>query len=369
MEINVFEPIGKYEDESGLVFDGYTAQRMAWTLSELTAGEKIVVNLNSPGGVISDGIACYTALRNAAAKGHQIVVRIVGAAYSAAAILALAGDQIEIVVGAYVMFHEPSWNVDGTPAQLLNAATTLEKQADDLAAIIANRTGLTTDQARQIMRAETYLSANDAEAAGWAQAILNTKPQPVTGYAAVAALNHLRHRPKGPVLMPEQTPTNQATANANAQTNQAANAQTANAQTNQAAAANAQGDQANQAAANAQGDQANQAAAADAQIDQNQELAALVETAVARAMAQTTAGGRAMVNQSPNQANAQTNQAATNQPTNAVGDDLAGRLTRIESQLALLAGSNPAGVSGAAADQTNRGGFRGKIRISGKRYA
>ncbi|MDQ7775267.1 MAG: Clp protease ClpP [Paracoccus aminovorans] len=90
-------------DVIGESWDGYgiTGRRVGALLR--SAGDRdVVVNINSPGGDVFEGLAIYNMLR-----GHKgdVTVRIVGLAASAASVIAMAGDKIEIARAGFLMIH------------------------------------------------------------------------------------------------------------------------------------------------------------------------------------------------------------------------------------------------------------------------
>ncbi|WP_412550538.1 head maturation protease, ClpP-related [Shimia sp. MIT910701] len=122
----------------------------------------ITVSLNSGGGVVSVGVAIYNQLR--AYEGRKRVV-IQGGAASIASVIALAGDDIVMGDGAMMMVHDPArWCTDGrgTEDDHRRVADGLAKAARNMAKLYARRTGLSEDEARAIMRAETWMDGEEA---------------------------------------------------------------------------------------------------------------------------------------------------------------------------------------------------------------
>lgn len=73
-------------------------------LKDLGAVDEITVRINSGGGDVFAAVAIYTRLKEHKAK---ISVKIDGWCASAATIIAMAGDTIEISVGGVFMIHDP----------------------------------------------------------------------------------------------------------------------------------------------------------------------------------------------------------------------------------------------------------------------
>lgn len=130
----------------------------------------LTVHLNSGGGVASEGQAIYTALKNYAG---EVSIVIDGIAASAASLVAMAGDEIVMPLGAIMMIHDPAtWAVSGrgTEEDHLEAAKALKVIANAYAAVYAARAGISIEAAREIMKAETYFDGPAALEAGFATA-------------------------------------------------------------------------------------------------------------------------------------------------------------------------------------------------------
>ncbi|WP_176451836.1 head maturation protease, ClpP-related [Enemella dayhoffiae] len=125
----------------------------------------IDVYINSPGGIAFDGIAIGNALRRNSAA---VTVHVDGLCASAATIVALSGDEIIMARGAEFMIHD-AWGLCVGPAEDMHAmAAQLDKLSDDMAAIYAEAAGGSAAEWRDVMRAETWYTADEAVAAGLA---------------------------------------------------------------------------------------------------------------------------------------------------------------------------------------------------------
>jgi len=81
--------------------------------------ETIRVEINCEGGVVTDGMSMYNALR--ACKAHKIGV-VTGIAASMASVVLMACDEIRIAKGAYIMIHDPSGSDANRSARHLRGA-------------------------------------------------------------------------------------------------------------------------------------------------------------------------------------------------------------------------------------------------------
>lgn len=128
----------------------------------------LTVRINSGGGIATEGQAIYTALR---AYEGEVNVVIEGVAASAASLIAMAGDTITMSLGAIMMIHDPAsfWvKGRGTEDDHLHAAAGLGVIANAYAGIYAKRAGISLDEARAVMKAETYYDGPAAVEAGFA---------------------------------------------------------------------------------------------------------------------------------------------------------------------------------------------------------
>lgn len=152
--IQIFDQIG--EDWFG--GSGVSAKAFSQTLQDVGQGP-LVVEINSPGGNVWDGLSIYNMLRG---RQAPVTTRVVGIAASIASIIALAGDTVEMAEASLFMIHDPSGMVAGTSEDMRKMADALDQHAEVLAGIYAKATGKPTSQIRAAMKAETWFTAQEA---------------------------------------------------------------------------------------------------------------------------------------------------------------------------------------------------------------
>jgi len=132
----------------------------------------LTVRLNSGGGIASDGQAIYTMLRDYSATVGRVTVVIEGVAASAASLIAMAGDEIVMRLGSWMLIHDPAqaivFDARGTAEDHREIADFLDTLGDNYADVYAARAGITREEARAIMLAETVYLGEAAVAAGFA---------------------------------------------------------------------------------------------------------------------------------------------------------------------------------------------------------
>lgn len=162
--ISVYDVIG-HDYWTG---EGVTAKRVAAALRTMGAGP-VTVNVNSPGGDMFEGLAIYNLLREH--KG-EVTVKVLGLAASAASIIAMAGDTVQIARAGFLMIHN-AWVVAmGNRHDLREYADTLEPFDRAMADIYAARTGQELKAMAKLMDKETWIGGNDAVEEGFADELL-----------------------------------------------------------------------------------------------------------------------------------------------------------------------------------------------------
>lgn len=153
-------------------FFGVDAARVVQLLKANENASEIVVHINSPGGIALDGVAIYNAL---VAHSAKVTVVVEGMALSAASIIAQAGDERRMAAGSQMMVHDARGQVFGEAKEMRSFANLLDATSGDMAAIYAARTGRELHMVRTDMIDETFMSADEAVALGYADVALEAK--------------------------------------------------------------------------------------------------------------------------------------------------------------------------------------------------
>ena len=164
--IGIYEQIGESWDGSGM-----TAKRMSAILRGIGASRDITVNLNSPGGDFFEGVAIYNLLRQHQAK---VTVNVIGLAASAASIIAMAGDDINMGEGSFLMIHNAWCMAIGNRHDMQAAAEQLAPFDNAMAEVYAARAGITVKAAAKLMDAESWIGATQAIEQGFATGMMDT---------------------------------------------------------------------------------------------------------------------------------------------------------------------------------------------------
>lgn len=155
-------------------WDGTSAASFTNELKGITASS-IDLHINSPGGLVFEAVAIYTALKRHPAK---VAVHVDGLAASAASFVAMAGDSIDIEKPAKMMIHDAQGLAIGNADDMRSMADLLDELSGTIADIYAERSKRPAAQWRQAMRSTTWYSATDAVEAGLADRLAGPHDSP-----------------------------------------------------------------------------------------------------------------------------------------------------------------------------------------------
>ncbi|MEH6724935.1 MAG: head maturation protease, ClpP-related [Hyphomicrobiales bacterium] len=151
--ISIYDVIGE-DYWSG----GFTAGRMAAALRSV-GDNPVTVNINSPGGDLFEGIAIYNLLRE---HRQAVTVKVMGWAASAASVIAMAGDEVSMGLGSFMMVHNSWGMIVGNRHDMSEGAELFASFDTAIADIYAARTGLERSEIEALMDDETFMGASEA---------------------------------------------------------------------------------------------------------------------------------------------------------------------------------------------------------------
>lgn len=156
-----------------------SAKHFRDALAQHPNAKEIKVYINSLGGSVMEGIAIYNQLKRHAAKK---TVYIDGFACSIASVIAMAGDTVIMPKNTVMMIHN-AWTIAmGNAAELRKAADDLDiiNQASRQAYLDKSGGKITEEKLTELLDAETYLTAEQCIAYGFADTFADDAPKPDT---------------------------------------------------------------------------------------------------------------------------------------------------------------------------------------------
>lgn len=139
-------------------------------LDRMVAGDEVDVYINSPGGVIDVGSEIYTLLRQKA-ETNPVNIYITGQACSAASIIACA-SHCAMSPTALMMVHCVSSGISGNHNDMEHMAEVLRTADRALCTAYTAKTGMTEEEALEMMENETWLTAEQAKEHGLVDEII-----------------------------------------------------------------------------------------------------------------------------------------------------------------------------------------------------
>ena len=129
----------------------------------------VLVWINSPGGNVFAAAEIYTMLKD---YPGAVTVRIASIAASAASVVAMAGERVEMSPTALLMIHDPSTIAMGNTKDMERAITTLNEVKESIINAYAAKTGLRHNRIAELMSNETWMNAKKAVDLGFADEVL-----------------------------------------------------------------------------------------------------------------------------------------------------------------------------------------------------
>lgn len=133
-------------------------------------GSDIVLEVNSNGGLVTVGSDIYTMLKQ---YPGNVTAEVTGMAASAASVAIMAADTVVISPTAQMMIHKALLGyVSGNSDDLDKASNALKASDQGIVNAYVAKTGKSEDEVMELMRNETYMSAQKAVELGFADEIM-----------------------------------------------------------------------------------------------------------------------------------------------------------------------------------------------------
>ena len=149
--------------------EGEVTSKHKSMIERALCSERLVLRINSYGGDVFAAMDIYNALRQ---YKPGVTICIEGLCASAATVVACAGHSIIAHNGLY-MIHRPSSELSGMyeSAELAKTLNALEAIEGSLIAVYAEKTWLSEARLKEMMSAETWLTASEALSDGFVDEI------------------------------------------------------------------------------------------------------------------------------------------------------------------------------------------------------
>lgn len=184
LELDIYDDIG-----DPFWGDAVSAKDVRAALKGSPNAKTIKLRVNSRGGEVFDGFAIYNMLVEHPAR---VEAQVDALAASMASVVIMAADEITVSQGAMIMIHNPWVFVMGESEDLRQTADLLDKMRDQCADVYVARTGISREKAIEMMDAETWMTADEAKANGFADKVIPAKKAAQTKAMASVCLDGLK---------------------------------------------------------------------------------------------------------------------------------------------------------------------------------
>jgi ATP-dependent protease ClpP protease subunit len=145
-------------------------------------GDDVEVIINSGGGDVFAGSEIYTELKS---YSGNVTVKIVGIAASAASVIAMAGNKVQISPTAQIMIHNVSSRGAGDYRDFQHEADVLKNYNKSIASAYMIKTGMKEEELLSLMDDETWFNAQQAKENKFVDEILfDESPQFAASFGA-----------------------------------------------------------------------------------------------------------------------------------------------------------------------------------------
>ena len=142
---------------------------VAQILNDGDDDDDVEVNVASNGGDVFSASEIYTMLRQSKAN---VTVNIQGLAASAASVIAMAGNKVNISPTAQLMIHQASSYGGGNKDDLAHEINVLDGIDKSIASAYESKTGMPQGDLLNMMAQETWIGAQEAVDKGFADEIM-----------------------------------------------------------------------------------------------------------------------------------------------------------------------------------------------------
>lgn len=137
--------------------------------------EDVRIILNSYGGSCNAATQMHDAIHHYPGKVHLVIS---GTAASAATVVAMAADRLEMTPGSLFMIHDPMLATYGNESAMEAAIDTLRACKNSILNMYMTRANGSRDELAEMMKNTTWMDANEAFANGFVDGIMTN---PTTG--------------------------------------------------------------------------------------------------------------------------------------------------------------------------------------------
>jgi len=137
-------------------------------------GERIRIPINTYGGSVFEGFAIHAVIKS---FDQETIADVLGYVMSIGTYITTAADKVTMPKGSYYMIHEPYNFISGTAEESKKNFEFLDGLANTIAKAysekVKNKAGFSVEEIREMMKEETWLTAEEAFEFGFVDEVRN----------------------------------------------------------------------------------------------------------------------------------------------------------------------------------------------------
>lgn len=157
--IYIYGDVGSWQSKDAADWGEVTLTGVREQYEQQKDCEEITLHIHSPGGYVTEGFAIHDYIRS---LGKPVTTIVEGMCYSIATVIALAGDTRLMTSNSDFMIHNPWGGAWGESSEIQKYADDLKELEQKVANFYAAKTNITSDEALELMKAETFMTPEKA---------------------------------------------------------------------------------------------------------------------------------------------------------------------------------------------------------------
>lgn len=167
--------ISPWQDKAAEEWGEVNIKQVTQQIQDNVDAEKLIVHIHSPGGDVDEGFGIHDILvAHGKDKGVEIETRIEGLCASIATVIAMAGSVRKITENSEFMIHNPWGDTWGDSDDVQKYADQLKAIEDKVIDFYVAKTGGDRVAIDQMMKEETWMTAEQAKELGFITEIITT---------------------------------------------------------------------------------------------------------------------------------------------------------------------------------------------------
>lgn len=167
--------ISPWQDKAAEDYGEVNIKQVTQQIQDNADAKKLIVHIHSPGGDVDEGFGIHDILvAHGKDKGIEIETRIEGLCASIATVIAMAGSKRLITENSEFMIHNPWGDAWGDSDDVQKYADQLKAIEDKVIDFYVAKTGGDREAIDQMMKEETWMTAEQAKELGFVTDIITT---------------------------------------------------------------------------------------------------------------------------------------------------------------------------------------------------